>query len=283
MAGPADGSEYLRNHPALAHTVKHAEKLHKSMSRGLKFLLWGSAAMGVGCLALILNLGTLANAAAQKLPKDQEIKLGKALSQEFRLQALQDVPPELKAMLDKATVRLLPVVQSSGYKFEFHVIEDNSLNAFAVPGGQIFIHTGLLKAAKRPEQVAGVLAHEMAHVTKRHTLRNILQKFGLSAVINILTGGTDVGTLVGASDYLLSQKFSRDMEREADDTGWEYMKQAKIDPTGLIEFFEVMKKQEAAAAGIPDLISTHPATQERINGLKEKLRQLPADHKTTPL
>jgi predicted Zn-dependent protease len=141
--------------------------------------------------------------------------------------------------------------------------------------GHIFIHTGLLKAADRPEELAGVLAHEMAHITRRHAFRKLIESSGLYLVAQYFFGDATgiTAALANSSELLLKQKYSRDFEREADDTGWQYLVEAKIDPRGMIDFFEKLKADEAksgSGSGTgPDLLSTHPSTAERIRRLKK--------------
>src|SRR5206468_5365206 len=112
-----------------------------------------------------------------------------------------------------------------------------------VPGGQVFIFSGLLDSVKRPEELAGVLAHEIAHVTRRHSLRNIISSAGLWLTLSALFGDTKglTSILTDGSQFLLNQKFSRDFEREADDTGWDYLVAANVDPRGMIDFFATIK------------------------------------------
>jgi predicted Zn-dependent protease len=125
--------------------------------------------------------------------------------------------------------------------------------------------------------VAGVLAHELAHVTRRHSLRNIIKSAGLIITLQALIG--DMSGLFGiaaeGSRYLLQQKFSRDFEREADDTGWDYLVAANIDPRGMTRSFEKIRDMIAASdmavmEGTLALANTHPTSQERIDRLTKK-------------
>jgi predicted Zn-dependent protease len=280
-AGLADPA--IATHPDLAATAHKAVRLAKKIPTVVKAMGWMVVA-GIALLAFLwFNLKSLAQKATAKIPKEVEVALGEAVAAQF-LTKVQGTPdPAHKGKLDRATARLLPVVNQHGYEFKFHIIKDSSLNAFAIPGGQVFVHTGLLDAATRPEQVAGVLAHEIAHVTRQHSLRNMVESAGLGAIVSILFGGADAGTLVSAGEWLLQQKYSRDTEREADEYGWKYLVESKTDPAGLLEFFEKLKAQEGALNGVPDVISTHPATEERVSTLRKWLTELPPDFKPTPL
>lgn len=214
---------------------------------------------------------------ADKIPVSWEESLGRQAFEQVRAEGKLLTNSPWQPRVDAITARLLPAVQSSGYTFQFHIMSDTNVNAFAMPGGYVVILTGLLEHAESAEEVAGVLAHELAHVTRRHSLRNIIKSAGLVVMLQALFGDVSGLAAVAAegSRFLLQQKFSRDFEREADDTGWSYLLAAQVDPRGMTRFFEKMKllAQEmgmGAMEGSLSLLSTHPASQERIDRLDAK-------------
>ena len=226
---------------------------------------------------LLLQKDRVVRWVAEKIPRSWETQVGdrvyQQLKAEGRLNAPQQVSPDVQRMID----RLVAAARPGGFNFQFHIVDDKTWNAFAVPGGRVFIHTGLLKASRRPEELAGVLAHEMAHVVERHSMRQIISTAGLYLIVQAALGDTTglLAVMADSSRFLLGQKFSRDFEREADDRGWDYLVRARIDPIGMIDFFERLKKeQENNPLENPsmELISTHPTTQERIGRLKSKLK-----------
>ena len=198
---------------------------------------------------------------------------------------------ELEDLLARLTEPLLAVVPQHDYRFHFHIAEDECINAFALPGGPVVIHSGLVLRADAAEEVVGVLAHEIAHVTRRHTLRQVVSTLGLftlvQALFGDLTGVAAVLTEGGAE--LLTLGFSRDFEREADDEGWRYLVAAGIDPRGMIGFFEKLrqeKEQRDGLGGAPaylGFLSTHPTTPERIARLTRKLEGIPAGTRFQPM
>lgn len=139
----------------------------------------------------------------------------------------------------------------------------------ALPGGYIVIHRGLLERARTAEEIQGVLAHEMAHIEKRHGIIQLAQNIGLDLAIQQLQGGENqlLDSLIKDSGQLLGFKFSRDHERAADDRGWELLEQAQINPRGMSEFFAGLNADTSAP--IP-FLSTHPAPQERMDRLRTK-------------
>lgn len=185
---------------------------------------------------------------------------------------------KILADLEKLTAPLLEAIQDRRYDFEFHIMEDASLNAFALPGGHVTLHTGLILKADGPGEVVGVLAHEIAHVTRQHSLRQMVSSAGLVLILQALLGDATgiLALLKENSSLLLARKFSRDYERDADEKGWEYLHGAGIDPRGMVGFFRKIRAEAEKLSGdMPleealSLLGTHPATQERIDRLMEK-------------
>ena len=135
------------------------------------------------------------------------------------------------------------------------------------------IHTGLLLKANSAEEVAGVMAHELAHVTEQHGVSNLIEAAGLYLLVTALFGDTTglLAMIANNAPALLQMKFSRDHEREADKRGFEFLMAAEIDPQGMVSFFKKMHlhQEEKGTNTIPDFLSTHPATTKRINNLEQ--------------
>jgi predicted Zn-dependent protease len=155
--------------------------------------------------------------------------------------------------------------------FELKVYDIDIVNAFAVPGDRIVVTEKLIETAETPEEVAGVLAHEMGHVYHRHAEAQMVRAMGIDLLLKIASGG-DIGGFAGLLAIL---RYSRDAEREADSFAVEQLGKVAIDPRGLKRFFErVMKLErgENSSGGIfgtvSDMMSTHPVTRERIDAIK---------------
>jgi len=154
-------------------------------------------------------------------------------------------------------------------KFEFHVADEPILNALALPSGQVVVMRGLLEEADGDE-LAGVLAHEMAHVLEKHGMRALAQMIGPSLISKYIFGGDSaLSAMTEGSAMLGSLQYSRDNEREADAQAWEILLRANIDPRGLTRFFRQMRREEGGDTDT-DVFSTHPATSERIETLEKK-------------
>lgn len=168
------------------------------------------------------------------------------------------------------------------------VINDNQINAFAVPGGLFALNTGLITSARTMDEVVGVMSHEIAHVTQRHYSRSqeAFKGQGLLALAGILVGAlvaTQSDSNAGAAVMLGSQAalidkqltYSRNQEREADRIGMQYMYAAGYNPEGMADFFEVMNRATARVSYLPDFWFTHPLTTERMSEARLRARQLP--------
>lgn len=164
------------------------------------------------------------------------------------------------------------VRDAQGARFEVHVVAHEQPNAFALPGGPVVVTTGLLLAAPSAEAVAGVLAHEVSHVTGRHAMRAVLRRASVGVLLALAFGDAAgaSGALVDQAAALVDLSYSRDMEREADRDGVALLARAGVDPRGLAAFLRALAREEAkAGARVPAFLSTHPVTAERLAALEQ--------------
>lgn len=161
--------------------------------------------------------------------------------------------------------------------YQFTVLKDSSPNAFALPGGPIYVTTGLLKEMENEAQLAGVLAHEVGHISARHHSQSITRRMGLSlgsrAVLSVIhpegSFQQSPGTrqLMGVMAGLVDNGFSRSEEFEADELAVHYMVPAGYDPSGLIQLFEILQRLRGASSPLGNVFSTHPSGQNRIENV----------------
>lgn len=234
-----------------------------------------------GIYILFESRSYLSLAVAKQIPMEWEKNFGDTVFTQYALSSEFIDDPQIKLAVRSLADPLLSSLDETGYEFKLHVIEDSSLNAFAFPGGNIVLHSGLILQADTPEEILGVLAHEISHVTRKHGLRGIIETVGLYALVDAVLGDASgiIAVIADNGAILLSQKYSRDFEREADDQGLDYLVAAKIDPRGMIQFFEkLMDETMDLPGGIAEatgFLSTHPASQERIETLNQKLKTMP--------
>jgi Zn-dependent protease with chaperone function len=219
-------------------------------------------------LGFFLAADDLAGWAAGRVSVKQEVALGEASFAAMKPRMKLRDDGEAAAALRELGARL---TKGSAYRYGFHLVEDASINAFAIPGGIVVVHSGLLAATRSPEELAGVLAHEVQHVELRHSLKSIMKQMGLSAVWAMASGDL-AGAMTGkAAQHIMGLKFSRDAEREADASGLDALLRAGIDPAGMPAFFATLEK---AGAAPPALLSTHPASDARREALAARLQAL---------
>lgn len=230
-----------------------------------------AAAIAAGCAAAAyLAMPLMAGRIAAHVPPAWEERMGDEVLAELPWQRC--TTPEGQAALDALTQRLV-ASRTVPYHLQVTVRDTGIVNAFALPGGRVVLLRGLLQAARSPEEVAGVLAHELTHVLKRHPTRNMIAQQGVSLLLEAITGG-GIGGSVGT--VLATLSYSRAAEEEADAGAVELLDAAGIDSDGLATFFERLTKQEAPEeekdAGtsftVPNYLRTHPATQQRIAAVR---------------
>lgn len=239
-------------------------------------VVWGIVGGTIIAVALGLWFGAdlLVGLAVDRIPVEWEQKLGESAYRDVLAQ--QDVVKDGPAVaaLGEITHRLIEQIPNNPYTFEVTVVKSDVVNAFALPGGYVVVFTGLMKKAESGEEVAGVLSHELNHVLQRHGLERIVKTLGLVAVVTILVGDQQglIGLMKQVGVELLSLKFGRAQETEADLTGLRLLHRAKIDPAGMIAFFERLSGKDA---GRVEWLSTHPMSAGRAERLKAELAGLP--------
>jgi Zn-dependent protease with chaperone function len=215
-----------------------------------------------------------------KVPTTYESDIGEKLVAKLKARSLLTDDPKVIAYLHAVSKELLPKKDRSKFKFEFHVVPISEPNAFAVPGGKIFVTEGALTLLTR-EELTGVLAHELTHVTRRHALRQVISTLGTYAAFKLLVQGDSAfqGAVGDASEKLFTSGFSQTLENEADDGGWDYLVAANIDPRCLPNSLRKLEAEQSRREKDPNapskLFSTHPLTAERLKRFEKKWNALP--------
>ncbi len=236
--------------------------------------------------AQIENLPRLGDPSGEELSPQAERRLGESVMRQIRRDAAYLDDAEVVDWLNRFAAPLVATPAAGGQSFEFFAIQDGSINAFALPGGFIGVHTGLLTAAESESEIASVLAHEIGHVTQRHIARMLAQQKQVSLVAMAATilallaarsnpqaamGGVMLGNSLATGSML---SFSREAEREADRVGFEMLRQAGFDAQGMVSFFS--RLQQASRfyeTNAPAYLRTHPVTGERIGDMQLRLRE----------
>src|SRR5689334_12729523 len=254
-------------------------------------------------LSLLLPLESLAQTAGNDLPDigspassalsiDDEYRIGLQVVRQLRDEGQIIEDPEVTEYLQSLGSRL--VVQATGdsaQRFSFFFVRDDTINAFALPGGFIGVNYGLVLATRNESQLAGVLAHEIAHVTQRHIARRVRSQGRQSiATMAAILAAILVGAATGSSDATMGGvamaqgaamqqqiNFTRANENEADRVGMGFLAAAGFDPYGMPDFFETMGRRTAISTtsrdSLPEILQSHPVTTNRIAESRSRAAQ----------
>jgi predicted Zn-dependent protease len=255
-----------------AHQVRRARHRHRG--------LWTAVAAGLVGISLLFWMGSdlLVQWSVKRIPVAWEDQLGAAAYRQMLLGKTVLKSGAVVAAIQEMMGRLTAQVPDIPYRFEVSVVQSDVVNAFALPGGYVVVFTGLIHKAETAEEVAGVLSHEISHVLERHGMERLVKQLGLAAVAAIISG--DQQGLMGLAQRLglelLTLKFSREQETEADLSGLLLLHKASIPPDGMIRFFDRLSEEDRHQI---ELFSTHPMSASRAQRLEAEVASLP---KRTP-
>ncbi|MBF5044581.1 M48 family metalloprotease [Aggregicoccus sp. 17bor-14] len=242
------------------------------MRRNLAALLALSLAAGaLPACTMAQRRGAETAAAKALITPEQELQLGQQVKSELetkeKIKYVTD--PEVVNYVNGVSQRILQFASKDRpeVKWQVHVIDDpKTVNAFATPGGFLYVYTGLLLAADNEAELAGVMGHEAGHVVARHSARQMVDAYGLQAVTGMALGQNPnaiAQMAAGLAGNVGMLKFGRDMEKEADEYGATYSSAAGYDPRGLVTFFQKLEAQEGNP-GVLQFLSTHPSSAQRV-------------------
>ena len=212
------------------------------------------------------------------ISEGQEIEMGKQTDTEVVAQFGLYDDPALAAYVSKLGLALAARAQRPGLPYRFAVLDSPVVNAFAVPGGSVYVTRGILALMSSEAELAAVLGHELGHVNARHSVRRMSQQ--MLAQIGLVAGSViskkfaEYSGLAAAGLQVLFLKYSRDDERQADALGIEYSRLAGYDPADMAVTFTALEKMGDLAGGhnLPGFLSTHPLSSERIQNVKAMLK-----------
>lgn len=218
------------------------------------------------------------------LSRNDEIRLGTEAWQQVYQKSRPSNNMQLRDVVGKVAGRIVQVAgpEARGLPWEYELFENNEPNAFALPGGKVGVNTGLFNVAQNEDQLATVLGHEIRHVTGHHGAKRYEQEMTTQAglqIVSLALGASGIQntnrvvSLLGAGANLgIIMPFSREQESEADLIGLDYMADAGFNPRQSIPFWQNMMR--AGAGNMPSFLSTHPAGNERIEALTQKIQEI---------
>ena len=205
----------------------------------------------------------------------EEIEIGSKYAPEIEKEMGGKIAdPQLQSYINNIGQKIVAVSHRPDLKFYFAALNDKQTNAFALPGGYVFITKGMLEKLSTEAQLAGILGHEITHVVARHSMaamsRDGLVSAALSAASSAANAPAGVSTIAGVTQQIIGMSFSRENEVEADKTGMDYMYKAGYDPYGMVETMEILQSLSAGGQQI-EFFSTHPIPENRKQYLLERI------------
>lgn len=242
--------------------------MRSSTLRDLIILLGIGAVLFVGGYFLVQQLSKVDLDLGYEVSIEQEEKLGDLFKD-----MIWNQYPTLKdnladSALQEITNRLVENLDSTKYRYQFTIIKSDDINAFTIPGGNIYVFSGLMKLAETPEEVAAVLAHEIGHAEKRHVVSKMMKELSITAIVSVLSGG-DPSILTKVLKDIIGNSFDRDQEKEADKFALELLEKSGISPKSMARFFERMNEKDLDYNKNLEILMTHPHNDSRIEAARK--------------
>ena len=253
-------------------------RFHNPSTRGIRVQLTIYAATAAITLTILLYLwGIPAMAAliAPHVPVAWEEQMGKGIVEFLAPEEKRCVDPERSAIIQEIVSTLTAPLPTQPYRLRVIVIDHQMINALAAPGGYVILFRGLIDQTESFDELAGVLAHELQHILKRHSTRAILRDASTGILFAALFGDISGALAYGleTAQTIGRMRYSRQNEKEADIEGMKMLLEAGVNPLGMITFFGKIQKSGMDAPGVLQYFSTHPATGDRIKELQRLARK----------
>lgn len=234
-------------------------------------------------LAIIVLLGACKDKSATELlfPVSKDISLGKQLRDEIASNPTEypivarSQAPEAYAYLEAMRDKILEspdMRYKDKFAWELQIIDQDVLNAFAAPGGYIYIYTGLIDYLDNESDLAGVLGHEIAHADRRHSINQMVKQYGVQLMLDVALG-KEQSKMKEISAGLVGLKFSRSDESEADEYSVRYLCPTSYKGNGAAEFFRKLE-EESKPGSTPEFLSTHPSPDKRVQNIDDLSKEL---------
>jgi predicted Zn-dependent protease len=216
------------------------------------------------------------------ISQQQEVQMGQEYAQQINAQLPIVQDPELNRYINVLGDSIAGLTSRRDLDWHFFIVDSKEVNAFAVPGGFVYVNRGLIERSDKMDEVAGVLGHEIGHVLRRHTVKQMEKEQGANIGITlacVLTGVCNkqaAGTLINVAGGAVFARFSRADEAEADQEGFNNVVHAGISPEGMVTMFQkLLEERKTRPAGVEAWFLTHPLEEDRISAIQARINQLP--------
>ena len=227
---------------------------------------------------LLIAVGCGSGGLGGSMSLDEEWQLGNQLAAQVESQVHLVRDPQALAYIRMVGERIHAVTPLANRAFDFEVINDSTVNAFSLPGGHIYLNSGLIAQADKVDMLAGVMAHEISHVVARHAIKQVQQQQEISVIAGILLGQNPNALAQIAAQVLAGgamARFSRGDEKQADDMGLDFMTRAGYDPHGMLEMFQkLLSMEQRGSSAVARFFQDHPGTQDRIDDISGRIARM---------
>ena len=230
---------------------------------------------------ILIGLAFAASLGGCAISTQQEVQMGTEYAQQINAQLPIVKDPEVVRYINVLGDSIAKLADSRNLDWQFFVVNANEVNAFAVPGGYVYVNRGLIDPAQKMDQLAGVLGHEIGHVVRRHSVQQMEKAqtanigVTLACVLTSVCSNQAAGAAINVGGSALFAKFSRDDEAEADAEGVKNTVRAGIDPRGIPEMFQILiDERERSPSTVSSWFATHPMEEDRIAATRAQIAKI---------
>jgi predicted Zn-dependent protease len=230
----------------------------------------------------IIGIAITCSLVACGISQQQEVQMGQEYAQQINAQLPIVQDPELNRYINVLGDSIARLTSRRDLNWQFFIVDAKEVNAFAVPGGFVYVNRGLIERADQMDELAGVLGHEIGHVVRRHTVKQMEKAQGanvgvtLACILTSICNSQAAGAAINIAGGAVFARFSRQDEAEADNEGFNNVVRAGISPVGMVTMFQkLLAERRSRPAGVEAWFITHPLEEDRITAIQARINQLP--------
>jgi predicted Zn-dependent protease len=231
---------------------------------------------------ILIGVALASSLTACGISQQQEVQMGVEYAQQINAQLPIIQDPELNRYINVLGDSIARLTSRRDLDWHFFIVDAKDVNAFAVPGGFVYVNRGLIERADRMDEIAGVLGHEIGHVVRRHTVKQMEKAQGanvgvtLACILTSVCNSQVAGAAINVAGGALFARFSRQDEAEADNEGFNNVVRAGISPVGMVTMFQkLIAERKSRPGGVEAWFITHPLEEDRVAAIQARINQLP--------